>query len=361
VNGTPIAELAQAEQCDAAGRHEEAINLLARATRRGEVAAMTQLAKRLIVGDRAPRLPREGARFLMDATRSGGAEAAARLAVLAAIWVHVRQSWDQALELLVRAAERGWAPAQGQLQVLAAPSEHTGSVCAAEPDSRRWRALRRRIDLGFWTTAATGRMLHDDPVVRVFPDFVPQAACEWLIGQAQGRLERAEVYDPVAGADVVSAARTNTAAKFNLMETDLVHLLVQTRMAASCALPLFNMEGATVLHYAVGEQLTDHFDFVDPKTPNYAQEIARNGQRVLTFLVYLNDDYLGGETDFPKLNIRHRGQRGEGLYFINADSDGKPDLRTLHTGLPPVSGEKWLLSQFVRSRRVLQTGAAAPG
>jgi hypothetical protein len=77
-------ELAIAEDCDARGAHDDAINALARATRLGDVEATTRLGKRLIVGDQAPLLPTEGTRFLADAVSQGGAEAAARLAVLTA-------------------------------------------------------------------------------------------------------------------------------------------------------------------------------------------------------------------------------------------------------------------------------------
>ena len=361
MSSTAIAEIVQADQCDAAGQHDAAINLLARATQRGDVDATTRLAKRLIVGDRAPCLPHEGARFLIDATNLGGAEASARLAVLAALGAYVTQSWQHALDLLVRAAELGWAQAQGQLEVLAgveANADFTG--IAPSGTSTRWRELRGKVDLTFWSTPAVGTTLHDVPHIRAFAKFLPAPVCGWLIERARHRLGRAEVYDPVAGKDVVSATRTNSAAKFDLVETDLVHLLVQTRMAASCGLPLSHMEGATVLHYAPGERMTPHYDFVDPRTPSYAHEIDRNGQRVLTFLVYLNEDYPGGETDFPQLNVRYKGQRGDGLYFINAHPTGEPDVRMLHAGLPPLSGEKWLLSQFVRSHPVLQTSPPRP-
>jgi len=38
------------------------------------------------------------------------------------------------------------------------------------------------------------------------------------------------------------------------------------------------------------------------------------------------------------------------VYFVNALKDHSPDLRMLHAGRPPVSGEKWIVTQFVRSR-----------
>jgi prolyl 4-hydroxylase len=146
--------------------------------------------------------------------------------------------------------------------------------------------------------------------------------------------------------------RTNTAAAFNMLETDFVCVLVQLRMAACLGIPFRQFEPITVLHYDEGEEITDHFDFVDPNLPTYAQEIAERGQRVVTFLVYLNDDYGCGETAFPRLGISHKGRLGEGLFFVNALADGSADVRTLHAGRSPVKGEKWIISQFVRDRAV---------
>jgi hypothetical protein len=73
---------------------------------------------------------------------------------------------------------------------------------------------------------------------------------------------------------------------------------------------------------------------------------------MITFLLYLNDDYDGGETTFPELGIVHRGAVGGGLYFINAHADLTPNRRMLHTGSPPVQGEKWVVSQFIVSKRL---------
>jgi hypothetical protein len=137
---------------------------------------------------------------------------------------------------------------------------------------------------------------------------------------------------------------------FNLLDTDFVCVLVQLRMAASLGKSIRYFEPITVLHYAEGEQITEHYDFVDPNVPDYDQEIAQKGQRVVTFLIYLNDDYEGGETEFPRSGVSHKGRRREGLYFVNALADGRADTRTLHAGRPPRNGEKWIVSQFVRDR-----------
>src|SRR5690606_27667562 len=132
---------AVAARHDAAGRHDEAVNALARAARAGDIDAMTELGKRLIAGDRAPLLPKDGARLLVDALRAGSTEAALRLAVLAALGAYTDQSWHDALGLLLRAAEQGSEEARGQLQVLAGRSARDAAPAEG------WRALAASIDI----------------------------------------------------------------------------------------------------------------------------------------------------------------------------------------------------------------------
>jgi len=343
-------ELAVASRHDAEGRHNDAIDALARGTQAGDLACMRELGKRLLAGDRAPSLGAEGARFLMDAANQGDAEAAARASALAALGLHRSQNWQEALLWLVAAAQRGWQLARDQLTALAAEDAYRKNVAAPGAAIGDWRQLAASLDLRIWGAAPAARVLSADPKVYVFEGFITAPVCEWIVGRARGRLARAQVYDAASGKDVVSATRTNSVANLNLASVELLDLLVQSRMSVASGLPMQNMEAPAVLHYAPGELNGDHFDFVDPQTPDYAQEIARNGQRVATFLVYLNDDYDGGATTFPRLGFEHKARRGEALLFVNALPDMQPDLRMLHAGQPPTRGEKWIVSQFIRSR-----------
>jgi hypothetical protein len=345
------AELALASEHDAAGRHDAAVDALAKAAGRGDVEALTRLGSRLLAGDRAPLLPPEGVRFLVDAMNRGGAEAPCRLATLAALGAHVRQSWNDALGLLVLAAERGSERSRAQLALLSADRELASAAVNGPPDL--WRRLAQSIDLRAWAAAPEGRSLHDAPAIRMFAGFATAAVCAWLIDRARVKLKRALVYDPVGQRNITDESRTNTVAEFDLADTDIVQVLLQLRMSAASGIPMPNMEAPAVLHYSVGEQIINHYDFVDPDTPNYEREIAERGERVMTFLVYLNDDYAGGETDFPRLGVSHKGRLGDGLYFVNALPEGGPDRRMLHAGRPPTRGEKWIVSQFIRNRAAL--------
>ena len=350
----PSSDVARAEQCDAAGAHSDAVGHLAAGARKHDVEAMTRLGKRLLVGDRSPCLPKDGAGLIAEASARGGAEAAAVLAVLYAVGTSRGHGVQAGLESLIVAAERGWPSARAQLGVLAEGRElraNDGARMSPSPGTD-WRALGRAVDLAAWQALPAATDVSASPLVRSYASFASAAVCRWLIERARGRLSRALVYEAISREVMAKPTRTNTAAVFNIIDTDFVLVLAQLRMSACLGVPLRQFEAITVLHYDVGEEITEHYDFVDPHLPSYAQELAEKGDRVVTFLVYLNDDYEGGETAFPRLDLSHKGSRGEGIFFVNSEH-GRADTRTLHAGRTPVGGEKWIVSQFVRDRAVL--------
>jgi prolyl 4-hydroxylase len=334
---------------DALGEHDEAINELARGTRAGDLQCTRALGLRLLTGDRAPLLPTEGLQFLDDVCSQGIGEAAARAAGLLALGINVAPNWPLALEWLCKSAQAGWEPAQRQL--LALCDDRSLAQRMATGARVSWPTVKTAVDLASWRRASPADIKNQDPRISTFKGLLRPEICQFLISLTHGKLEPAKVYDPVNREDIVAAHRNNTIATFGIDSVELCHVLLQGRMSAACGIPERHMEAPSVLHYFPGEQIADHFDFVDPKsTPDYAGEIARNGQRIITFIVYLNDDYVGGETDFPTLNVVNKGQTGEGIYFVNALADLSPDLRMLHAGRPTTQGEKWVVTQFIRSR-----------
>ena len=342
-------DVLSAERFDLAGQHSAAIDSLVAGVRKQDIEAGTRLGKRLLIGDRAPQLPREAIGFLSDARQGGGAEAAAVLAVCYATGVTGQPDLQAAMVSLVISAERGWSSAREQICVLAGDA----GLAAADPLSTapgHWQRLAQRIDLNEWQRAPVGLDLNVSPLLRSYAAFIPPHVCRWIIRRAQGRLTPALVYDAGSRQTTTHPTRTNTWAVFNLLETDLVCVLVQWRMAACLGSPFRHLEAMTVLNYQIGEQISEHFDFVDPNIPNYTEQLRVRGQRIVTFLVYLNDDYAGGQTQFPRLGISHQGSTGEGFFFVNALADGSPDVRSLHAGRAPLTGQKWIISQFIKNQ-----------
>jgi len=269
---------------------------------------------------------------------TGVAEASNLLATLAGAGVGMAQSWPAAFEHLAQAARDGSESARGQLVVLGDPS-------SLESDDR-WEALAASIRVEGWTAMPSKRVVRASPRLVAIEGFLSPRARDWLIGLARGRLKPAPVYDPTGGASVGVEARTNSFVEFGVLNCDVVLLLVRQRIASTLGVPLGALENSQVLHYDVGEEFVPHYDFLDPAF----SDASHRGQRIVTFLIYLNADFDGGETEFPRLDLRHKGGAGDALYFVNLDSRGIGDPRTLHAGAPPTRGEKWLLSQWVRNR-----------
>ena len=71
--------------------------------------------------------------------------------------------------------------------------------------------------------------------------------------------------------------------------------------------------------------------------------------RTHTILLYLNENYEGGETEFPNLNKQFKLNTGDILYFHNFDSYGNPTQLALHQGNVVKSGEKLICNLWVKA------------
>ena len=73
------------------------------------------------------------------------------------------------------------------------------------------------------------------------------------------------------------------------------------------------------------------------------------GQRTWTTMVYLNDVEEGGETYFKHLKLKIKPQKGLLLAWNNLFFNGIPNYKTLHEALPPISGDKYIITKWWRS------------
>ncbi len=320
------------------------MQLLARAGSEDHVLALSMLGGQLMSGRGVAPDFGSGLTLMRRAAELGGAYAWAVLAAASCFGLDGVSDWNGGLDQLQRSAELGYDSAQAQLRILA-------ELSGPQPAGASWAGLRGCIDLDAWRSPPAAETLAADPEIRIVPGLAPKSICDWLITRVQGRLQRALVHQPDTPLQKQSRSRTNSFAAFTLTDADLIVLLMQERLGIAAGMDPRAMEGPQVLHYAPGQQYERHFDFMEPDLPGSAASIDRFGQRVATLLVYLNQGFEGGETDFPILGIRYKGQAGDALMFRNVDQAGAPDRRMAHAGLPPTTGEKWLFSQWVRERR----------
>jgi len=226
---------------------------------------------------------------------------------------------------------RDWA---GALAVLRASSD---------PIAARQAALIAAMGLsgdGDPSAVPEAETLSGPPDIRMFRHLLSAEECAFLVELAEARFRPARIFDEAQRRFVADPLRDSDAAGFPIvLEWPFVHAL-NRRIAAASGTDVAQGEPLQALRYAPGQQYRPHLDAV----PGMAN------QRILTALVYLNDDYEGGETRFLESGLAVKGRRGDMLLFGNALADGRPDPATRHAGEPVTQGVKLIASRWIRAR-----------
>ncbi len=178
--------------------------------------------------------------------------------------------------------------------------------------------------------------------------FLSEEECEYLIEKAAPHLARSLVVDIGTSALEQSSGRTSSSMFFPVHHDDPIIQAIEERIALITLIPIAHGEGLQVVKYAVGEQYKPHYDYFDPRHPGSIAHLRRGGQRIASFLMYLNTPEEGGETYFPKLELAVSPVKGDALLFYDCTVDGKIDPLTYHGGAPVIKGEKWLATKWLR-------------
>jgi prolyl 4-hydroxylase len=310
----------QAELLAERGNIGEAVALLERTATSGDGDAALLLARWRLSGALITRDLKASRHWFGLAAEAGKAEAAFAYLAFLGNGTGGERDWPASVRRLEELARTSEA-ARRQLETVSAMSLTAQGDPATVPD---------------------GEVLATAPYVARFADFLTSDECDYLTEAAAPLLQASVVVDPRSGQLMRNPVRTSDAAGFPLMlENPAIHA-INRRLAAISATSPEQGEPLQVLRYAPGQEYKPHSDAL-PHGDN---------QRILTILVYLNDDYEGGETRFLATGLEIRGCKGDALLFRNADARGRPDPDAQHAGLPVTRGVKFVASRWIRERRL---------
>jgi prolyl 4-hydroxylase len=311
-------ELDHAVALSNAGRNAEAVLIINRLAQAGEPGALAMLAEMKWRGGLVPQDLPAARDLFCRAGEAGHANAAAICTNLLASGIAGPRNWIAALKRLKHEAR-------------------TADNRRAAYDLIRKMALDPD---GYPASLPDAVALSETPWVRRVPRLFSAAECDYFRRIADPRYEMSTVNDS-QGRQVADPIRTSDGATLHWMiEDPAVHAL-NRRLAGATATQWEQGEAIQILRYKPGQQYRPHFDFVR----------ASENQRVLTALVWLNDDYEGGETAFLKTGLNVRGRKGDALIFRNALPDRSVDPMSEHAGLPVTRGTKYLASRWIRELR----------
>ncbi|WP_235199492.1 2OG-Fe(II) oxygenase [Sphingomonas sp. RIT328] len=285
----------------------------------GDGEALFQLGLWQLQGRPLPRDLPAARSSLRRAAATGNVEARLIEIALTANGTGAAADWQAARRLLGEAVAAGDAPARQLETLLAAmPLDDAGAPASLPPIQP---------------------LSADGSVRRAAAAFTP-AECAHIARAADDLLAPAVVVDPRTGRSVPHPIRTSDAAVIGPVREDPVIRALNQRIAALSATQIGQGEALTVLRYRPGQQFRLHSDILPQ---------ARN-QRVTTVLVYLNDDFTGGETTFPDHKLIIRPRVGDAIIFDNVDAASRGLTTARHAGEPVRSGVKWLATRWIRAR-----------
>ena len=188
------------------------------------------------------------------------------------------------------------------------------------------------------------KIISRDPYIALHPGLFSAAECRYLMILGTPWMEKASVLS-LTGEARMDNVRDASAAHIPPVAEDLVVQEINRCIAMATDTEPGWGEPLNILRYTPGQQYKPHHDGTSPDNVS-----VRN----LTALIWLNDQFEGGETDFPKIKVRVRGSVGDMLVFRNVLMNGDFDPRMIHAGLPVTEGVKWMASRWIRGTDFLK-------
>ena len=100
------------------------------------------------------------------------------------------------------------------------------------------------------------------------------------------------------------------------------------------------------MNYGLGGAISPH---VDERNlyPHSREGFSPLNTRIMTFMIYLSDVEIGGNTVFPQVDLSIKPIKGSALLWFNISPRMHFDSRLLHIGCPVVYGNKWIANKSV--------------
>ena len=125
---------------------------------------------------------------------------------------------------------------------------------------------------------------------------------------------------------------------------------LKNKISEFSQLPIENQELLTIIRYKKGQHFKPHLDAFHDYNEFEIEELL-GGQRLKTYIICLQPSLSGGETKFDKLNKTIKLEKNQCIYWSNVDENGNIYPESLHSGIDPEEGEKWILTCWIREKK----------
>ena len=166
-------------------------------------------------------------------------------------------------------------------------------------------------------------------MIQEFDNFLTEEECNQFIGLGESR--NLQIGTENSGAIGFRKAKVTW--------FDKPHPLidrVKNEVSRLTGLPVENQEDMNFIRYGIKGEYKPHRDGCN---------------RLKTALIYFNEAFSGGETEFPLINKVIKPKVGKLLIWENYGSDGKELENSLHLGRPVEMGTKYIGVIWIRNTK----------
>jgi len=178
-------------------------------------------------------------------------------------------------------------------------------------------------------------------------DFLSEKECNQLIELSKNKeLIQSSISNDKGERVIDNSIRQSVQCWLSNNDNSLVDI-ISKRIQEYIPLPLEHQEDLQIVKYNTNDFYKKHYD-----TPYHesAMSIFNKfcGPRVATFLIYLNDNFKGGETEFIMINKTIKPKKGKAILFYNIDINLNLIPESIHVGKKINDGEKWIANKWIR-------------
>ena len=204
-----------------------------------------------------------------------------------------------------------------------------------------------------------GRLEHSrivstsSPIIELGDDFLTGDECDHLIKHARFHAVPSTVVNNDTGDRVESVTRQSYTAFFPPTVSPVCDISDKLNNLFGWEVSR-HFENFQLTYYKKGGFYKTHLDGFPLKNPGSKVHLDKQGQRLVTILIYLNTPMEGGATSFPNLGISVIPVRGRILCFSNASMDNEGqfdvDINSAHKAEIVSEGEKFILTTWIREQ-----------
>lgn len=190
----------------------------------------------------------------------------------------------------------------------------------------------------------------DDVQMYVLSEVIPQKLCDQIIIRSKRFFSPSQVIGNKY--NQVNSGRTSSTALVRDIAPD-ADRKIKAALGILLGIDARYCEPLQIQRYQPGQEYQIHADWFDKNHPGYDKNVKDQGQRTWTCLIYLNDDFAGGETHFPHIKLKVKPEQGKACIWNNLTPTGDVNQNTYHSGLTVNKGDKYILTAWFRTRPIV--------